>query len=121
MATGLGRRVRATRTERGLSAAALAEKSGLTRQTIRYVEIGAAGMSVDTLRRVAKALDVPVSYLLDESIASKETSFWRQRAERAEAIVARVREAVARLRHGHRLTPPQARVTNDSHVGRRRP
>ena len=49
-------RLRSLREAAGLSVAALAEAAGLTRQMIRYLEIGERTPSLDTLRRLATAL-----------------------------------------------------------------
>ena len=62
----LGRNVRRIRGERHLSLGALAQKSGLAKQTVANLESGNGNPTVDTLLRVARALDVGVNWLVTE-------------------------------------------------------
>ncbi|CCG03411.1 helix-turn-helix domain-containing protein [Blastococcus saxobsidens] len=62
----LGRNVRRIRGERQLSLGALAEKSGLAKQTLANLESGGGNPTVDTLLRVARALGVGVNWLVTE-------------------------------------------------------
>jgi transcriptional regulator with XRE-family HTH domain len=59
----LGRRVRALRTERGLTLAGLAARVGITRSFLSSVERGVAYPSILVLRSIAAALSVPVFLL----------------------------------------------------------
>jgi len=52
------------RSERGLSQAALAKKVGVVQSAISQFESGAVQPAIDTLERLADALNVPVSELL---------------------------------------------------------
>jgi transcriptional regulator with XRE-family HTH domain len=62
----LGDRVRERRQQLGLSLRDLAERSELTASFLSQVERGVTSPSIDSLRRVACALDVPVFYFLLE-------------------------------------------------------
>ncbi len=63
----LDKRIRATRTKKKMSLKTLAEKTGLTASFLSQVERGLAEPSINSLRQIAKALDVPIFYfLMDE-------------------------------------------------------
>jgi transcriptional regulator with XRE-family HTH domain len=66
-APNVGLHLRAVRKERGLSLRALAELSGLSPNTISLVERGVTSPSVSTLHRLATALAVPITALLEGS------------------------------------------------------
>jgi transcriptional regulator with XRE-family HTH domain len=57
---GLGQRIRQLRSGHGLTLTALAEATGLSTGLISQVERGLADPSLETLRRVAKVLEVPL-------------------------------------------------------------
>ena len=61
----VGLHLRAMRKERGLSLRALAELSGLSPNTISLIERGVTSPSVSTLHRLATALAVPITALLE--------------------------------------------------------
>lgn len=61
----LGERVRALRTRAGLSQEGLARKADVSMATIHRIEQPQVGASLETLRKLAAALDVPVSELVD--------------------------------------------------------
>jgi transcriptional regulator with XRE-family HTH domain len=63
----IGRRIRAARTARGLTQAALAEATAVEEPTIRALEAGRRGPSIETLVAVAHALDVHAGVLLDDA------------------------------------------------------
>jgi transcriptional regulator with XRE-family HTH domain len=50
--------------ERGLSQAALAKRAKITREYVNKIEAGQYDPTVGVLRRIAKALEVPVTELL---------------------------------------------------------
>ncbi len=56
----LGKRIRDLRKKRGYTQARLAEKVGVSDNFIGYVERGAQTPSLDTLSRIAGALDVTI-------------------------------------------------------------
>jgi transcriptional regulator with XRE-family HTH domain len=59
----LGPQVRALRHERGLTLKALGQRAGLSHPFLSQVERGLARPSVDSVQRIASALDVPVGQL----------------------------------------------------------
>jgi transcriptional regulator with XRE-family HTH domain len=69
----VGREVRAHREARGLSISAAAERAGVSKTSLATLESGVGNPSLDTLSRVAGALDVPVSTLFvgDEPVVTR--------------------------------------------------
>jgi transcriptional regulator with XRE-family HTH domain len=65
----IGLAVRAHRTARSLSVADLARATGLSRTILGRIESGAGNPSVQTLFSIARALDLPLGALLEESAA----------------------------------------------------
>lgn len=63
--TAFGQRVRAGRSSQGMTQEALAERAELHPTFISNVERGYRVLTVPTLLRLAKALDVPASELVD--------------------------------------------------------
>jgi transcriptional regulator with XRE-family HTH domain len=61
----MGRRIKALRTERGLSRQTLAERAAISREYVRLLEAGRYDPTVTVVRRVAKALKVKPSALID--------------------------------------------------------
>ena len=72
----LGERVRAWRTEHGMTRKALAQASGVSERYLAQLEAGEGNISVLLLRKVARAMGVPVEQLVREE----------ERAPRAERI-----------------------------------
>ena len=66
----LGTRIRAVRTLRGLSSAELAKAAGVSRGLISQIELDRANPSIDTLRRIATALESPIASFFDEAPAN---------------------------------------------------
>lgn len=64
LATSVGAQLRLRREQRGLSAAELARRSGLSKATLSGLESGRANPTIDTLDAVAIALGVPLTDLL---------------------------------------------------------
>ena len=62
----LGERVRAWRTEHGMTRRALAAASGVSERYLAQLEAGRGNISVLLLRRVARAMSVPVEHLVRE-------------------------------------------------------
>jgi transcriptional regulator with XRE-family HTH domain len=61
--TSFGAQVRTFRTARRLTAAALAERCGVSRSLISQIETGRISPSLDVVRRLAAALDAPIAAL----------------------------------------------------------
>ena len=64
----VGSRLRELRTERDLSLRALAEKSGLSINTLGLIENGKTSPSVSTLQQVALALEVPITAFFETNV-----------------------------------------------------
>lgn len=60
----LGQRIRAKRKERGKSLSQLSALTGLTASFLSQVERDVTEPSITSLRKIAKALDVPIFYFL---------------------------------------------------------
>lgn len=60
----IGENIRRIRTERNMTQLALAEKSGVSAQMINQIEWGAKGLSVQTLIRIANALQCSTDEIL---------------------------------------------------------
>jgi transcriptional regulator with XRE-family HTH domain len=78
-AISLGHRIREIRAERGLTLTALADAAGLSTGLISQVERGLADPSLETLRRVAKVLDVPLFSLFHQDDAASVAIVRKQR------------------------------------------
>jgi transcriptional regulator with XRE-family HTH domain len=63
--TAFGRHVRSLRRARGLTQEVLAERSGLSADTIRRLEHGAFSPSLETLRKLCLGLDLMLSTLFE--------------------------------------------------------
>jgi transcriptional regulator with XRE-family HTH domain len=72
----IARRVRALRQARGWSLAALAERAGLSKTIVAKIETGDGNPSMETLLRLADALDITLGALL-ETDAQARTSVVR--------------------------------------------
>lgn len=66
VATRVAREVRAHREARGLSLSATAARAGLSKTIVATIESGGGNPSLETLWRIAQALDVTVGTLLAE-------------------------------------------------------
>jgi XRE family transcriptional regulator, regulator of sulfur utilization len=64
--TRVAREIRARREARGLSLSATAARAGLSKTILATIESGAGNPSLETLWRIARALDVTVGTLLAE-------------------------------------------------------
>jgi XRE family transcriptional regulator, aerobic/anaerobic benzoate catabolism transcriptional regulator len=62
--TLLGKRIRRAREAKGMTQRALAERADITRKYVVDLEAGRYDPTVGVLRRLAKALGVPVTELL---------------------------------------------------------
>jgi len=66
--TLLGQRIRAARTEAGLSQERLAEMVGLTSQHISHTEVASTKISLPSLIKIANALNTSVDKLLSDNV-----------------------------------------------------
>ncbi|MEU1309539.1 helix-turn-helix transcriptional regulator [Streptomyces cinnamoneus] len=60
----MGDRIRTVRLDRDLTQERLAELAGLDRQSVNRIEVGVASPRLDSLLRIADALDVSVAALV---------------------------------------------------------
>lgn len=70
MTADVGRRLRALRTERGLSLSSLARQAGLGKGTLSELETGQRNPTLDTLFAVTSALRLPLSAALPAGAAA---------------------------------------------------
>lgn len=78
----LGNRLRELRRQQGLSLRALAEKSGLSANTLSLIENGKTSPSVATLQQIALALNIPITAFF-ETKAAKDPVLHTQKSTRA--------------------------------------
>jgi len=71
----VGRRLKAMRTERGLSIRSLAEQSGLNVNTLSLIENGKTSPSVSTLQQIASALEVPITAFFEPQVPLQAVMF----------------------------------------------
>ena len=64
MTSRLAKRLKELRAERGLTQAALAKRAGVTLSYIGRLEIGRHDPQLSTLKKLAKALKVPIAELV---------------------------------------------------------
>ncbi|OGK83401.1 MAG: hypothetical protein A2W08_02670 [Candidatus Rokubacteria bacterium RBG_16_73_20] len=82
----LGQRLRALRKQRSLSQERLGERANLSGKFIGEVERGEKSISMDSLYRVAAALEVPLRDLMD--VGDKHQPIPTEEAEKIFALVA---------------------------------
>jgi transcriptional regulator with XRE-family HTH domain len=75
----LGRRLHDLRRKRGLTIRQLAADVAVTSSLISQIEHGKTSPSLDTLRRMAKALHVPLTYLLLEDDLEPQVAYKKDR------------------------------------------
>lgn len=61
----VGQKIKHSRESMGMSQGKLAKLSGLAQSSISYIESGNKKPNIETIAMLAKALDLPVSYLID--------------------------------------------------------
>lgn len=95
----LGETVRTLRSRRGMTRRILATEAGVSERHLANLESGLGNASILVLRQVARALDCPLTELIDaRSGASPEASLLRELLhDRSEAELQRARAAVAQL------------------------
>ena len=73
----VGRRLRALRDERDMSARVLAEKSGFAVNTLSLIENSKTSPSVSTLQQIAVALDVPITEFFETNVPKSSVAHIR--------------------------------------------
>ncbi len=114
----LSRRLRALRRQRDLSQRQLGHQAGLSAKFIGEVERGEKSISVDSLYRVAIALEVPLRHLTDVPTPKATPS---EEAEKIFALVAgrRRNEELQKAYHVLRAMFRGAIETNGTQMARR--
>lgn len=67
----IGQRIRAIRTTIGMTQKQLGERSSMADSAIRKYESGKINPKLETIRKIAEALEVPVLTLLEETIQNE--------------------------------------------------
>lgn len=101
----IGRRVAALREEKGLSQSALARLTGSSQSAISQIESGDRNPSYDTIRQIARALDVTPAHLVGasvESLEAHELAHFRLLRSLPSEAVNELTQFAAYLRHKHR-------------------
>ena len=78
----LGNRLRELRRQQGLSLRALAEKSGLSANTLSLIENGKTSPSVATLQQISLALNIPITAFFEVKV-NREPVIFTQKDERS--------------------------------------
>ena len=68
----IGEAIKKMRASRGLSQKELAEKTGMSANTLCNIEKGYSFPSKDTIKAICDAMDIPVSWLLFSSITEED-------------------------------------------------
>ncbi|MEN1968365.1 helix-turn-helix domain-containing protein [Lentibacillus sp. N15] len=71
--TGIGKRIKQARLNKGLTQQQLADMCGFTKGLISQIENGKTSSAVATLSKIAKKLEVPLSWMLEDSPQNKLT------------------------------------------------
>jgi transcriptional regulator with XRE-family HTH domain len=79
----LGNRLRELRRQQGLSLRALAEKSGLSANTLSLIENGKTSPSVATLQQIALALNIPITAFFEVQVNRDPVIFTQKGARTA--------------------------------------
>jgi transcriptional regulator with XRE-family HTH domain len=77
----LGNRLRELRRHQGLSLRALAEKSGLSANTLSLIENGKTSPSVATLQQIALALNIPITAFFEVKV-SRDPVIYNRKEDR---------------------------------------
>jgi transcriptional regulator with XRE-family HTH domain len=80
----LGNRLRELRRQQGLSLRALAEKSGLSANTLSLIENGKTSPSVATLQQIALALSIPITAFFEVQV-NRDPIIYTRKDSRASA------------------------------------
>jgi len=81
----IGRRLKAARTQGGMSLGDLADAAGVSKSILSRIERGDGNPSIETLWRVARALDVGLGALIGEDDAPRERSVRARTGARVDA------------------------------------
>ena len=74
--THIGMRLRQIRTQKGYSLENLAEWMNVSKQQVSRIEHGKCRISVVQLFQLARGLDVPLSWFIDDFVDEQESTKW---------------------------------------------
>lgn len=120
----VGERVRDARGRKSLSRKVVSERSGVSERYLAQLEGGYGNISIVLLRRVARALDIPIEWLICEedpwaSEIIPVMSLYRQATEEQRARVLQILDPEpAELRRARRVTLIGLRGAGKSTLGR---
>ncbi|MGD9643200.1 MAG: helix-turn-helix domain-containing protein [Elusimicrobiales bacterium] len=83
----LGSKVKALRKQAGLTISQLAELAAMDSGFLNYIENGKKAPSLDTLGKISKALNLPMSEIFSTQIFKPENTFDHQVANQVRAIL----------------------------------
>jgi XRE family aerobic/anaerobic benzoate catabolism transcriptional regulator len=112
-----GERIRGERARRGMSRKLLAHHSGISERYLTQLESGKGNVSIVLLRRVAEALGLPLSRLVEDEPPSPEMTLIRQFLARLTAD--QLREVYASLTSSFASGPDASRAGRIALVGLR--
>jgi len=72
----IGERIRHIRRQKGMTQKQVADACGMADSAIRKYESGTQVPKIETLCRIAAALDMPITELIDSEHAEKSNPFW---------------------------------------------
>lgn len=81
----VGERIRAARKQAGMTQKDLAEKTGICRSGICLYESGKRTIDINSLRKIASALNVPIESLLSDQTANDQKD-WRMNMDNNSSI-----------------------------------
>ncbi|MGM0508947.1 MAG: helix-turn-helix domain-containing protein [Fusobacteriota bacterium] len=82
-----GEKIKERRRTEGYSLRVLAKKVGLSASFLSQIEQGKTSPSIENLKKIANALDVKVSYLIEDNVRNKDTVVTRkQNRDRVESL-----------------------------------
>jgi transcriptional regulator with XRE-family HTH domain len=99
IAATIGAQIAQRRTQRGISAAELARRAGLSKGTMSAIESGTANPTIATLEALAEALRIPLTDLLTRTISTEPVHVVGTAIADGEAK----RELLQRISGGHTL------------------
>lgn len=79
----MGRRIRTARKEQCMPAETLAERAGITPESLGHIECGVRKPSLQTLYTIAETLQVSLDYLTGRTPSSADKAFGGVSAEQA--------------------------------------
>jgi transcriptional regulator with XRE-family HTH domain len=114
----VGAKIRLRRQQRGMSAAEMARRAGLSKATLSQLEAGKGNPTIDTLDAIAVALRIPIAHLLARDAGTGPVYRLGSPAEPGEVA----RELLRRISSGNSMEiwrlriPPETELTGVPHA-----